>query len=84
MSGVDKSNRTTARKKGHKMNCTEIENQQQLQIDLISPIFDELVTSAIDLTLSKLGTKVKQVFYSFLENRVETSRDCGVAEALPQ
>jgi hypothetical protein len=56
------------------MNCTQTENQQQLQINLISPIFEDLVTSAIDQTLSKLGTNVKQVFYSFLENHYTLRR----------
>ncbi len=57
------------------MNQTQTENLPKIQIYYKTSEFDELFLQAIDQTFSKvLGYNAKQVFFSFLENKIKLSK----------
>lgn len=57
------------------MNHTQTQTFPEIQINLNASNFDDLVIEAIDQTFSKLGIKVKQTFYSYLENNFTLNRE---------
>jgi hypothetical protein len=57
------------------VNQTQTENLPKIQIYYKTSEFDELFLLAIDQTFSKvLGNSAKQVFFSFLENKIKLSK----------
>ncbi len=64
-----------SRQRGGKVNQTQTENLQKIEIDYKTSEFDELFVQAIDQTFSRLlGMTAKQVFFSFLANEIKLSK----------
>ena len=70
-----KLNKTTAKKKGVKMNYTQTESLPKIELDFEPSGFEGFVVESIDQTFSKLGAKVKEAFYSSLEANYNLSKE---------
>ena len=57
------------------MNQTQTISRPEIQINLKSPSFQELLIEAMDQTFSKLGEPIKQMLYSFLETDHKLSKE---------
>jgi hypothetical protein len=71
---VHKPNKTT-KKRGNKMNQTQTVSYPQIQINLNSSTFQELLIEATDQTLSKLGAPIKHKLYSCLETNYKLTKE---------
>ena len=57
------------------MKQIQLEYMQNVLVTLESQGFEELTIAAIDQTLTKLGVKVKQAFYYFLETQYNLDKE---------
>ena len=57
------------------MNQVQTRGITEIQINLATPDFEELVTEVIDETFMNLGLKVKQAFYHFLKIHYELNKE---------